>query len=123
MNIVLWIVQALAALVFLGAGGTKISQPLDKLAKNMSWVNEFGTVQVRLIGAAEILGALGLILPGVTGILPILTPIAAVGLVILMLGAVYTHIRLKEFNKVGAPIFTLILALLVAIGRFWVLPL
>lgn len=89
----------------------------------MSWVNEFSPVQVRLIGAAEILGALGLILPGVTAILPILTPIAATALVVLMLGAVYTHIRLKEFDKVSAPIVPLILALLVAIGRFWVLPL
>lgn len=123
MNIAIWVIQALAAVVFLLTGGMKVSQPLDKLAKNMSWVNEFSPVQVRLIGTAEILGALGLILPGITGILPILTPIAAAALVVLMLGAVFTHVRLKEFDKVSAPIFPLILALLVAIGRFWVLPL
>lgn len=123
MNIAIWVIQALAAVVFLLTGGMKVSQPLDKLAKNMSWVNEFSPVQVRLIGTAEILGALGLILPGITGILPILTPIAAAALVVLMLGAVFTHVRLKEFDKVSTPIFPLILALLVAIGRFWVLPL
>lgn len=123
MNIAIWVIQALAAIAFLGAGGMKVSQPLDKLAKNMSWVNEFSPVQIRLIGTAEILGALGLILPGVTGILPILTPIAAAALVVLMLGALYTHVRLKEFDKVNAPIVPLILALLVAIGRFWIMPL
>jgi uncharacterized membrane protein YphA (DoxX/SURF4 family) len=123
MNIVIWIIQGLAAAVFLMAGGMKVSQPHDKLAKNMSWVNSFSPAQVRLIGTAEILGALGLILPGVTGILPILTPIAAAALVALMLGAVFTHIRLKEGNKVISPLFSLILALLVAIGRFFVLPL
>jgi uncharacterized membrane protein YphA (DoxX/SURF4 family) len=123
MNIVIWIIQGLAALAFLGAGGMKVSQPMDKLAKNMSWVNAFSPLQVRLIGTAEILGALGLILPGVTGILPILTPIAAAALVVLMLGAVFTHLRLKEADKVTAPLFPLILALLVAIGRFWILPL
>jgi len=123
MNIVIWIIQGLAAAVFLMAGGMKVSQPHDKLAKTMSWVNSFTPAQVRLIGTAEILGALGLILPGVTGILPILTPIAAAALVALMLGAVFTHIRLKEGAKMTAPLLPLFLALLVAIGRFFVLPL
>ena len=123
MNIVLWIIQGLAAAAFLMVGGMKVSQPHDKLAKNMSWVNSFTPAQVRLIGTAEILGALGLILPGVTGILPILTPIAAAALVVLMIGAVFTHIRLNEADKASAPILPLVLALVVAITRFWVLPL
>ncbi len=122
MNIALWILQGLAAALFLMAGGMKISQPIDKLAQNMNWVKAFKPLQVRLIGTAEILGALGLILPGVTGILPILTPIAATALTVLMLGAVSTHIRLKEPQMLKAPLLPLILAVLIAIGRFWVAP-
>jgi uncharacterized membrane protein YphA (DoxX/SURF4 family) len=123
MNIALWIVQGLAALVFLMAGSMKLSQPVDKLAARMAWVKSFSATQVRLIGTAEVAGALGLILPGLTGILPILTPIAAVCLVLLMCGAIYTHIRLHEMDKVVSPALPLVLALLVAIGRIWVLPL
>ncbi len=122
MNIALWVIQGLAAALFLMVGGMKVSQPIEKLSGNMGWVKAFKPIQVRLIGTAEILGALGLILPGATGILPILTPIAAAALVVLMLGAVYTHIRLKEMDKLVVPLLPLILALLVAIGRFWVAP-
>jgi uncharacterized membrane protein YphA (DoxX/SURF4 family) len=123
MNIALWILQGLAAFVFLMAGGMKLIQPIDKLAGRMQWVKSFSPAQVRLIGTAEVVGALGLILPGVTGILPILTPIAAACLVVLMLGAVSTHLRLHEMDQLSHPAVPLILALLVAIGRIWILPL
>jgi uncharacterized membrane protein YphA (DoxX/SURF4 family) len=123
MNIAIWIIQGLAAFVFIMAGWMKLSQPFDKLAERMNYVKSFSPTQIRLIGTAEVAGALGLILPGLTGILPILTPIAAVCLVLLMCGAVYTHIRLHELDKVKSPALPLVLALLVAIGRIWVLPL
>lgn len=123
MNIVLWILQGLAALVFLMAGGMKLTQPIDKLAGRMEWVKSFSPTQVRLIGTAEVAGALGLILPGITGILSLLTPIAAACLVVLMLGAVFTHFRLHEMKQLTSPALPLLLALLVAIGRFWILPL
>jgi uncharacterized membrane protein YphA (DoxX/SURF4 family) len=123
MNIAIWIIQGLAAVVFLMAGGMKLTQPVDKLATRMQWVKGFSATQVRLIGTAEVVGALGLILPGLTGILPILTPIAAACLVVLMCGAVFTHIRLHELDKLASPALPLVLALLVAIGRIWVLPL
>ena len=89
MNIVLWIVQILLALAFAMAGVMKTTQPIEKLATNMGWVKDFTAQIVRLIGTLELLAAVGLILPAVTGILPWLTPVAAIGLVLTMVGAFY----------------------------------
>jgi uncharacterized membrane protein YphA (DoxX/SURF4 family) len=123
MGIALWIVQVLLAVAFLGAGVTKLSQPKEKLAKNMAWVEDFSQPTVRLIGALEVVGAIGLVLPALTGILPWLTPLAALGLVLLMAGAVYTHLRREEGSAVVPPAVLLLLATLVAVGRFFVVPL
>jgi hypothetical protein len=73
---------------------------------------------VKLIGVAEVLAAIGLILPALTGILPILTPLAAVGIAILQLGAIGTHIRRKEYQVLPANFVLLAMALFVAIARF-----
>jgi len=123
MNIVLWIVQILLALAFLMAGGMKVSQPIEKLKKAMSWTSHTSVGTVRLIGILEILGALGLILPAVTHILPWLTPVAAIGLVLTMIGAAIVHIRLKEFAGLGAPLVLFLLALFIVYGRFMISPL
>ncbi len=123
MNIALWIMQGLAGVMFLLAGVLKASQPKEKLAKNMAWVEDFSATQIRLIGLSEILGGLGLILPGVTHILPVLTPIAAACLAVIMGGAVYTHLRRKENNGMVAPAVLLLLSVIVAIGRFFISPL
>ena len=122
MNIVLWIVQILLALAFLMAGSMKASQPIEKLRKNMAWTAHTSPGIVRLIGMLEVLGALGLILPAVTGILPWLTPVAAIGLVLTMIGAAILHIRLKEFARLGAPLVLFLLALFVVYGRFMISP-
>ena len=118
MNIALWIVQGLLAAAFLMAGLMKASQPKEKLAENMAWVNDFSASQVRAIGIVEILGAIGLILPAATGILPILTPLAAVGLVVTMLGAASTHLRRGESQMIAVNFVLLLLAAFVAYGRF-----
>lgn len=123
MNIALWIVQILLALAFALAGTVKTTQPIEKLATNMGWVKDFTAQAVRLIGALEILGAIGLILPAVTGIWPWLTPIAAIGLVLTMVGAMITHVRRGEFPGLGVNAVLLLLALFVAYGRFVVAPL
>jgi putative oxidoreductase len=123
MAIALWIVQILLALAFLLAGFMKVSQPIDNLKKNMNWVAHTSPGIVRLIGTLEILGALGLILPAVTHILPWLTPVAAVGLVLTMIGAAIFHVRLKEFSALAAPLILLLLALFIVYGRFLVVPL
>ncbi|HEY5005461.1 MAG TPA: DoxX family protein [Ktedonobacteraceae bacterium] len=123
MNIVLWVVQVLLAIAFLGVGFMKVSQPIDKLKTNMGWVTHTTPPIVRLVGALEILGGLGLLLPGLTHILPILTAIAALGLVLTMIGAAIVHIRLKETAALAAPIILLLLSLFIVIGRFAIVPL
>jgi uncharacterized membrane protein YphA (DoxX/SURF4 family) len=119
MSIALWIVQGLLAVAFLGAGATKLSQPKEKLLKNMPWVEDFSQPAVRLIGAAEVLGAIGVVLPALTGVLPWLTPLAALGLVLLMVGAALTHLRRKEYGNVAINAVLLVLAAFVAYGRFF----
>lgn len=122
MNIVIWIIQGLLALMFLAAGFMKLSQPKEKLATNMAWVNDFSANIVKLIGVLEVLAALGLVLPQLTGILPWLTPLAALGLVLTMLGAAFIHARRKESPMIGVNLILLVLAAFVVIGRFWLVP-
>jgi len=96
MNTVLWIVQGILAMMFLMVGMMKLRQPKEKMAEKMGWVEDFSQAQVRGIGVLEVMGALGLILPMLTGIAPILTPLAAVGLALTMVGAFMTHLRRKD---------------------------
>src|SRR5260221_9070977 len=100
MNTVLWVIQFLLALLFGMAGLMKLTQPYEKLAERMAWVNSFTITQVRMIGGVEFLAAFGLLLPGLTGILPWLTPLAAAGLVLDMIGAAYTHVRRHEVPNI-----------------------
>jgi uncharacterized membrane protein YphA (DoxX/SURF4 family) len=123
MNTVLWIVQILLALAFGMAGLAKLTQPKEKLATNMGWVNDFSPNIVRGIGALELLGAIGLIVPALTNILPILTPLAAVGLVLTMAGAALTHLRRKEMPMIAINLVLLALAAFVVYGRFVAVPL
>ena len=123
MNTVLWIVQILVALAFLAAGTVKIVTPREQLAKPMRWVMDMPPVAPKVIGTLEVLGAIGLILPALTGILPWLTPLAAVGLVLTMIGALLVHIRHHdEFARAVAPLVLLIMAAFVVYGRFVLLP-
>jgi uncharacterized membrane protein YphA (DoxX/SURF4 family) len=120
MNVTLWIAQILLALLFLVSGIAKAIRPNEKLRAG------FPEVQpgvIRLIAVAEILGVLGLILPGLTGIAPALTPVAAAGLAIVMAGAVVTHARRKEGKLVAVNLVILALTVVVAVGRFGPLPL
>jgi hypothetical protein len=119
VNVVLWVLQGLSAAAFLGSGGLKLTQPYEKAAKRMAWVQHFKPWAVRLIGTAEILGALGLILPAATHIAPILTPIAATGLAATMIGALITHLRLRDpISQLTPAVVLLVLSAVVAWGRF-----
>jgi len=122
MGIALWVTQGLLAVAFLTAGAPKLAQPKEKLAKNMAWVEDFSQPAVRLIGAVEVLGAIGVVLPALTGILSWLTPLAALGLAVTMVGASLTHLRRGERSAVVPPVVLLILAAFVVYGRFVVLP-
>ena len=117
MNTVLWIVQILLAGLFLITGLTKLTQPRLKMAAGpMRWAADATDRQFRAIGLLEVLGALGLILPGALGIAPGLLPLAAIGLALTMVGAIATHVRYKEVDRVAVPVVVLGLALFVAIG-------
>ena len=91
MNIAVWVAQILLVVVFLGAGAVKAVQPKEKIVKSLAWAADFSPVAITLIGVVEVLGALGLALPAVTGIATVLTPLAAMGLAIVMLGAIVTQ--------------------------------
>jgi len=119
MNVALWIVQGLLTIAFLMAGGMKLFQPKEKLATNMAWVEDFSQTTVRVIGLLEVLGAIGLILPLALKIWPILTGVAAVGLVLTMIGAAITHIRRGEMTLLAPPIVLGLLAAFVAVGRLF----
>jgi len=118
MNVTLWILQAVLAAMFGMAGVMKSTQPKDKLAGKLPWVEDFSPNTVRFIGVAELAASLGLILPAATGIAPVLTPLAATGLVIIMMGAIVTHARRKEPSAIAFNIVLLIAAAVIAWGRF-----
>jgi hypothetical protein len=120
MNVVLWIVAGLLAALYLAAGGMKLTTPREKLLANpnMGWTEDFSAASLKGIGAVEILGALGLILPQATGIAPVLTPLAAVGLAVVQIGAIIVHGRRKETKALPMNAVLLVLAAFVAIGRF-----
>lgn len=118
MNVTLWILQAVLAAMFGMAGVMKSTQPKDKLAEKLPWVEDFSPGVVKFIGVAELAAALGLILPAALGIAPILTPLAATGLVIIMIGAITTHARRKEPQAIALNAVLLIVAAVIAWGRF-----
>ena len=116
MNTALWIMQGLLGFAFLAAGGMKLAVPRGKLKEKMPWAEDFSDGQVKLIGLAELLGGIGLVVPWATGILPVLTPIAALGLCLVMVGAARTHMQRKEPPIPAIPLAAL--ALFIALGRF-----
>ncbi|GAB2961627.1 DoxX family protein [Amycolatopsis acidiphila] len=120
MNIALWIAQGLLALVYLAAGGLKVVRPREQLAAsgNFDWMKDSSDTGVKAVGLVEILGALGVILPWLTGIAPILTPIAAVGLVVVQIGALRVHLVRDERQPLPANVLLLLLAAFAAVGRF-----
>jgi uncharacterized membrane protein YphA (DoxX/SURF4 family) len=115
----LWIIQGVLAGIFVLTGLTKLTQPREKMAAGpMGGVGDVSDARFRGIGVLELLGAAGLILPGVLGIAGLLTPLAAVGLALTMVGAVLTHARFGETERLAAPVVLLALALLIALERF-----
>ncbi|TDE98797.1 DoxX family protein [Occultella glacieicola] len=97
MTIAFWVVAALLALAFLGAGTMKLIRSKQSLAgAGMAWTEDFSARAVKAIGAVEVVGAVGVLVPVLTGVAPILSPIAAVGLALTMVGAIVVHARRKE---------------------------
>lgn len=118
MNIALWIVAGMLAAMFLIAGAVKVAVPKERLETTiMVWAKAWSRPQLQVLGALEVLGAIGLILPQALDIEPVLTPVAAVCCALVMIGAAVTHTRMKDYKGIGMPVVLLILAAVVAVGR------
>jgi hypothetical protein len=114
-NSVLWIVQGFVALVLVLAGTLKLVVPRERLAERMHWAATWPRERIKLLGLAEVAGALGLVLPVATGIAPFLTPLAAICSAVLMIGAIRTHRQYGE--GIGGAAVVGALCLAIAIGR------
>jgi hypothetical protein len=122
MNVALWIAQIILGLAFTSAGIRKLVEPLNTMAKRWVWVSDFQLPAIRGIASLETLGAIGVIIPALTGILTWLTPVAACGLILLLLGALATNIRYRLYPAIAYTVFLIVLAIFVAYGRFVILP-
>jgi hypothetical protein len=118
MNVALWIVQGLLGALYLFAGGMKLVMPLEELKGPVELPGTF----LRFIGVAEVLGALGLVLPGLLRIKPGLTPLAAAGLVIIMIGATGIGLMVGDIAMSLMPLAVGLLAAFVAYGRWRLAP-
>jgi DoxX-like family len=120
MNLALWIIAGLLAGIFLVSSTAKLFVPTEKLASVPlgGWTANASVGFVKCLGALEILAAVGLILPAALGIAPVLVPLTAVGLVLLMVGAMVTHLRRHESLGVVLTLTYLAMAVIVACGRF-----
>jgi hypothetical protein len=119
MNAFTWVLQIVLALAFAGAAVLKLTRSREQLTSSgLPWVEDFSDRTVKLIGVVELLAAVGLILPAWTGIAPVLTPLAATGLAVVMVLATVVHGRRREYQGVVVNIVLLALAVLVAWSRF-----
>ena len=116
MNTSLWIVQAILAAMMILLGIMKTFQPIEKLSK-FSWTTRSSKGFVRFVGISEFLIGAGLVVPQLTGILPILTPLAALSLCMIMVLAIADHVRNKEI-KIVMNVIVILLAAFVTVGRF-----
>jgi uncharacterized membrane protein YphA (DoxX/SURF4 family) len=121
MNIALWIVAGLLAVAF-GAGGTSLMlmsrERYRALGPSQHWIDDFGDGHIKFIATVKLLGVVGLILPGALGVLPVLTPLAACGMVMFMTGAATTRFRRSEWKLLGPDLVYLSLFAFVAWRRF-----
>ena len=122
MNIALWVLQALTAIAFGGHGFLLMSGP-QRMAERVPWVRALPAAFVRLLGLLEILGAIGVVVPAATGVLPSLTVAAAGGLVAMMLLAMLFHVTRREWPNIGLNFVLGALAFAVAYGRLVIEPL
>lgn len=119
MDIAVWIVTGIVAAVLGGAGVSKLVRSKEKILENpqMGWANDFSRPAIRLIGVAEVAGALGLVLPWALDVLPVLTPVAGYALAALMTGALVVHLRRREYAGLPFVLVLVAASLFVAIAR------
>ncbi|GLE51679.1 DoxX family protein [Mycobacterium montefiorense] len=118
MQLTLWIFTSVLSVTFAANGLMKQFVPKDQLVvAGQGWAQDYNATSIRLIGLVEILGAIGLALPPAVHVAPILTPLAAIGLALVMIGAAALHARRKEARNIVVNLVLLILAVIVALGR------
>ncbi|MCB0880231.1 MAG: DoxX family protein [Thermoleophilia bacterium] len=125
MDALLWIVAWVLAVAFAGAGAMKLVVPRERLEQRRAgaWARDFTPWQVRLIGLVEVAGAVGLVVPPLVDVAAWLVPLAAAGLALDMLGAYSTHLRRNDPTPIRVPSIALgVLAIVVAVGRYWIAP-
>ena len=121
-GVALWVAQIVLFMVFAATGIAKVAVPIERLAPLMAWVTDMPPTVVRLIGVAELLGALGVLLPTVTRVHPKLSSLAALGLAIVMVLAVPVHLVAGELTRALVPFAIGALAAFVALGRYALVP-
>lgn len=121
-NVLLWIAQILVSATLLWAAFLKLIQPIETLEKMWPWAGQIAPVYVRLTGVIDLLGALGILLPSLFRFNPILTPIAALGIVLLMICAIVFHINRGEASQIGFNVVFALIAALIAYGRRKIAP-
>ena len=118
MIVAVWTISGLLAAMYVSAGLGKVFGTRDKAIARTPYVEDFTQSSIKLIGAVEVLGAIGLILPTLTDIAPVLTPIAAAGLVLVQIGAIVVHVRRGELKVLPVNAVLLLAAAFVAVARF-----
>lgn len=122
LNLSLWVAQIILAVFFGMTGFAKLTTPIDLLGQQIFWVADVSPTLVRFIGLAELLGAIGLILPSLFRIMPKLTSYAALGLALTMINATAFHITRGEYSVIGLNLLLAIIAVFIAWGRFFKAP-
>lgn len=119
MNTALWVLQITLAVVFAAAGIVKIALPRERLRTTMGdWVDPVPAPAIKLLGLAELAAAVGLVVPPLVSIAPVLTPLAAIGVVIVLAGAIFTHGRRHEYPNIAVNVVLAVAAGVVIWGRF-----
>ncbi len=122
MNIALWIVAAVFGFGYVAGGIIKLTMPYEKYAAKLGWPEDFTPGNVRFMGVVEILGGIGLVLPGLVGVAPILVPVAASCMALYMAGAITERLRRAEYKELLGDLLFLAAMIFIAWGRFAIEP-
>ncbi|MEU4453983.1 DoxX family protein [Nocardioides sp. NPDC023903] len=122
MNIALWIVAGVFGIAYVAGGIVKLTMPYEKYAAKLGWPEDFTPGNVRFMGVLEVLGGIGLVLPGLVGVAPILVPVAASCMALYMAGAITERIRRGEYKELLGDLLFLAALIFIAWGRFAIEP-
>ncbi|HWG97801.1 MAG TPA: DoxX family protein [Pilimelia sp.] len=122
MDPALWLIQGLLAIVFVAAGVAKLLLPKERLHARMTWTRHCGQRAVWTIGALDVLGGVGVLAPGLTGVAPTLAVAAAAGLALIMVGAFVIHLRHAEYARAALTVLLFLCAVAVVVGRSVIVP-